>query len=93
MPFKIKRVFLKYKFKNIGNHTNKITNMGILCISGSVEVLIKKEKIKKKYILVNPSKLLLIYKNEWRRIKSFKKNTVAIFFASEKYLKNEYIYD
>ena len=51
--FKIKRLILKYKFKNIGNHTNKITNMGILCISGSVEVLIKKEKIKKKNILTN----------------------------------------
>jgi len=93
IPFKIKRVFIKYKFKNIGNHTNKITNMGLLCLSGSIEVFIKKKGIKKKYILDDPSKLLFIYNNEWRRIVSLKKNTVVVFFASEKYLKNEYIYD
>ena len=41
IPFKIKRVFFKYKFKESGNHINKITNMALICVSGKISVFIK----------------------------------------------------
>jgi len=93
IPFKIKRVFFKYKFKESGNHINKITNMALICVSGKISVFIKNKKNKKKYILDRPDKLLFIHKKEWRKIVSLKKNTIVVYFCSEKYLKNEYIYD
>ena len=93
IPFKIKRIFFKCKFKEIGEHTNKITNMAVICLSGKIKIYIKGKKLNKKFILSSPNKLLIIYKNEWRKIISSKKNSIAIFFASHKFLKDEYIYD
>lgn len=91
IPFKIKRVFFKYNFNEIGNHTNLKTKMYAMCINGKAKIIVKKNNKKKNYIINKPDKLIFIDKGEWRKIKALKKNTTLIFFASEKYDKNEYL--
>jgi|SRR6056300_369185 hypothetical protein len=91
IPFRIKRIFFKYNFKESGGHTNLKTKMLLICLIGKIQVLIKPNKSKmEKYIMNKPNKALYIKNNEWRKILSKNKKTIILILASEKYSLKDY---
>ena len=91
IPFKIKRVFFKYDFKESGGHTNLKTKMLVIYLFGKIQVSIKSNKSKlKKYIIDKPNKALYIKNNEWRKSLGKNKKTMILILASEKYSLKDY---
>jgi|TARA_B110000977_G_scaffold200276_1_gene290166 hypothetical protein len=91
IPFKIKRIFFKYDFKESGGHANLKTKMLLICLSGKIQVSIKSNKSKlKKYIMDKPNRALYIKNKEWRKILAKNKKTIILILASEKYSLKDY---
>lgn len=94
IPFKIKRVFVLSNIKKSrGGHKHKKTILAISVFNGSCEIDIFLKKRKKTFILNNPGKCLIIYKNEWHLLRKISKYATIVVLASQFYNKNDYIYE
>ncbi len=96
IPFKIKRVYYLYgtdKGKIRGYHKHKKLIQLVICLNGKIEIILshKSERIKKTISKKNIG--ILIFNDIWREIKFLKKNTIVLVLASEKYKKEDYIYE
>jgi len=94
IPFKIKRVFVLSNLKkDRGGHKHKKTTLAISVFNGSCQIDIFFKKNKRKFILNNPNKCLIILKNEWHLLRKISKYATIVVFASQFYNKNDYIYE
>ena len=94
IPFTIKRIFVLSDLKkNRGGHAHKKTTLAISVFNGSCTIDIFFKKRKKIYILNNPDKCLMIFKNEWHLLRKISKHATIIVFASQFYNKHDYIYE
>jgi hypothetical protein len=92
--FKIKRAYFLYQVPYLGKrggHAHKTLKQVYICIQGKFVILLNDGFFKKKIILNSRSKGLVLFKNTWRDIISYSKNSILLDLASDKYKKEDYI--
>lgn len=88
LPFKIKRVFYLTHVKGSrGNHGHKITLLALICLVGSVEIMINDHR----YLLDREDKCLIVYPKEKHIMTHFSKNAILLALASEEYDPHDFI--
>lgn len=94
VPFKIKRV---YYIKGVsvgavrGAHTHKKTVQILFCINGSIVIALDNGSKKEKVFLNKPNEGVLLEPGVWHEMQEFKKDTILLVLASEKYEPKDYI--
>lgn len=94
VPFKIKRVYyIKDATTKLprGFHAHKKTKQVIFCIQGSVKLFLDNGKKRAEVFLNRPNTGLFIDKMIWHEMVNFKKNTIILALASEKFDPGDYI--
>lgn len=88
IPFDIKRIFWIRDVKanaERGNHATKRTNIVLIAISGSCDVVVNNGKEEVTYHLDNPLKGLYVKNMLWRTIKNFSKDCIIEAVCDRKY--------
>lgn len=96
LPFEIKRVFFIHHIPDDiyrGRHGHKKNEIGMVCVNGSCEVLIRSKNEECVFLLDNPSKLLYLRPQDWHEMNRFKGNCILLVLASEYYDPDDYIYE
>ncbi|MEF9933465.1 MAG: FdtA/QdtA family cupin domain-containing protein [Cetobacterium sp.] len=94
--FDIKRVYYIYDFcqeNRRGFHAHKELKQVLWCPAGIIEIDFTDGKIWRKYILDDPTKILVVNEGYWREFVSLKKNSILCVGASEIYSEDDYIRD
>ena len=94
--FDIKRIYYIYKFSQEnrrGFHAHKELKQAMFCPYGSIEVEFNDGKNKKKYLLNNPTQLLIVNKGYWREFVSLQEGSILCVAASDIYKEEDYIRD
>jgi dTDP-4-dehydrorhamnose 3,5-epimerase-like enzyme len=97
IPFAIQRVYYIYGVKSAeyrrGFHAHKDLEQVLICISGSVKILVKTPDEEKTFHLDDPSIGLFIGKMLWREMFEFSSDAVLLVLASRKYDEKDYYRD
>lgn len=94
VPFPIKRAYYIYDVEeNVrrGFHSHRELNQVLVCVSGSVKILVKTPFDEEEILLDNPTKALYIGPMIWREMFDFSKDCVLLVFADEHYDEKDYI--
>jgi hypothetical protein len=94
IPFEIKRIYYIYGVpvgKIRGKHAHKFLKQAIWCPIGKIELILDNGKVKNKYVLNSPEKILLISGCIWREFVWGDINSVLCVAASDFYNENDYI--
>ena len=94
LSFAIKRIYYIYGVNSKGHrrgfHAHQKLEQVLICVSGSVKILVKTPEEEQVFLLDNPSKGLFVGKMIWREMFEFTKNAILIVLASEKYDEHDY---
>ena len=94
IPFKIQRIyFIKDAETKLprGFHAHKNTKQVLFCIKGSINLVLDDGKQRRKVFISQDEKGVLIDNLVWHEMHDFKKNTILLVIASEKYDPSDYI--
>jgi dTDP-4-dehydrorhamnose 3,5-epimerase-like enzyme len=93
--FDINRVFFIYGVDESrrGGHRHHKTIQAAVCIQGSCKIYCKNTITENIYLLDKPEICLLLEPEDWHEMYEFSNNAILMVFASEKYLKEDYIYE
>lgn len=94
VPFDVKRVYYIYDVeKNVrrGFHSHKDLEQVLICVHGSVKILVKTPDEEKIIELNDPSEGLYIGHMIWREMYDFENGGVLLVLASEYYTEDDYI--
>jgi UDP-2-acetamido-3-amino-2,3-dideoxy-glucuronate N-acetyltransferase len=96
LPFVPKRCFWIFDVPTgevRGEHAHKILHQYLICVSGSVNVILDDGASRAEVILNNPSKGLHIPPGVWASQYKYSETSVLLVLASEKYDSEDYIRD
>jgi len=96
IPFEIKRVYYIYDVEeNVrrGFHAHEVLKQVLICLGGSVKILVKTPDETQVVTLSDPSEGLFIGPMVWREMFDFEPNTTLLVLADAYYDENEYIRD
>ncbi|MFC1785826.1 FdtA/QdtA family cupin domain-containing protein [Candidatus Neomarinimicrobiota bacterium] len=96
IPFSIKRVFYIYDIpggEKRGGHAHKNCMQFIIALGGSFDVIIKDGNNSSRIFLNRSNYGLFLPNMIWRELENFTSGAICMVLASEKYNKNDYIYD
>lgn len=96
IPFGIKRVYYIYDVEqNVrrGFHSHVDLEQVLICVAGSVKILVKTPDEEQEIILNNPQKGLYIGPMIWREMFEFSEDAVLLVLASDHYKVKDYIRD
>lgn len=96
VPFDIKRIYYIYDVEDgrrRGFHSHKNLEQVLICVHGSVKILLKTPESEKTVVLDDPSKGLYIEPGIWREMYDFKDGAVLLVLASDHYKAEDYIRD
>lgn len=96
IPFEVKRVYYMFDTKEgvvRGMHAHKSLEQLLVCVHGSVKVLLDDGTEKREIILDNPYEGLYVSNSMWREMSDFSDGAVLMVFASKYYDENDYIRD
>lgn len=96
VPFEIKRVYYMFDTKMgivRGMHAHKSLEQLLVCVHGSVKILLDDGTKKETVLLDNPYEGLYVSNNMWREMSEFSKGAVLMVFASKYYDEDDYIRD
>lgn len=96
IPFDIKRIYYTYGVpSNLkrGMHAHRKLQQALWCPFGVIEVITDDGKMKTKYLLDSPDKVLLLVKGYWREMYWRKEGSVLCVAASDYYDEGDYIRD
>lgn len=94
VPFEIKRVYYMFGVggdATRGKHAHYELKQLLICVSGSVDILVDDGKSKKVVRLDSPDKGLYIDNFIWREMNNFSKDAVLLVLASEHYEESDYV--
>lgn len=94
IPFEIKRIYYIYEVnqeKRRGFHSHKKLEQVLICVHGSVKILLKTPDEEKIVKLNNPNKGLYIGPNIWREMYDWEDDAVLLVLASNHYDEKDYI--
>lgn len=96
IPFNIKRVYYIFDVgKDIrrGFHSHRNLQQALICLHGSVKILVKTPYSKDNILLTSPQKALLIGPMVWREMYDFSPDAVLLVLASDHFIPDDYICD
>jgi len=94
IPFNIKRVYYIYGVEEgvrRGFHSHKKLEQVLICVHGSVKILLKTPSEEEIITLNKPTEGLYIGPNVWREMYDFDDDAVLLVLASEHYKESDYI--
>lgn len=74
-----------------GDHRHKKAIQALIAVSGSCNVIIEKNEVKKIYLLDSPDKCLIVNPEDWHTMDNFSSDGVLLVLASEYYDADDYI--
>ena len=92
--FKIKRTYFLYQVPYLGKrggHAHKSLKQVYICIKGKFVILLNNGYFKKKITLNTQSNGLVLFKDTWRDIICYSKNSILLVLASDNYKEEDYI--
>lgn len=96
IPFKVKRIYYIYNVEEgvrRGFHSHIELEQTLICVHGSVKILIKTPYESEDILLDDPKKSLYIGPMVWREMYDFSDDAVLLVLASEHYDVRDYIRD
>lgn len=96
VTFAIKRVYYITRVtegKRRGFHSHRNLHQVLICVSGSVRILVKTPFEAEIITLDDPAKGLFIGPMIWREMFDFTENSALVVLASEHYIEADYIRD
>jgi dTDP-4-dehydrorhamnose 3,5-epimerase-like enzyme len=96
IPFDIKRIYYIFDVKagdRRGFHSHKQLEQCLICIAGSVKVLLDDGKERQEVLLNDNTKGLYVGRNIWREMFDFSENAVLLVLASEYFSEDDYVKD
>lgn len=96
VPFPIRRVYYIYNVEQgvrRGFHSHRNLEQALICVSGSVKILVKTPFEEEDIELNNPQEALYIGPMVWREMYDFSDDAVLLVLASEHYQTEDYIRD
>ena len=96
IPFNIKRVYYIYDVEagvRRGFHSHKKLEQILICVHGSVKILLKTPEKEEVVTLDKGSEGLYIGPNVWREMYDFEDGAVLLVLASQHYNESDYIRD
>lgn len=94
IPFEIKRVYYIYNVdQNVrrGFHSHNQLHQALICVKGSVKILLKNPNEEEVFLLNDPSEALYVGPMIWREMFDFSEDAVLLVLASEYYNEDDYI--
>lgn len=94
IPFVIRRVYYIYNVPSAssrGYHSHRNLNQVLICVHGSVRMVLKTPDKTEEVILNDPSQALYIGPMVWREMHDFSLGTVLLVLADHHYDKSDYI--
>ena len=95
IPFEIKRVYCIYgnTDKSRGFHAHRNEESILVCLKGSLTVVVNDGKKEIAHHLSNPCKGLYIGKLTWIQMQDFAEETILLVLSDSLYNENDYIRD
>lgn len=96
IPFGVKRIYYIYNVENgmrRGYHSHRDLEQALICVHGSVKILVKTPFEQEDVLLDDPTKALYIGPMVWREMYDFSSDAVLLVLASEHYTVSDYIRD
>ena len=96
VPFEIKRIYYIYEVESgvrRGFHSHKKLEQVLICVHGSVKILLKTPEYEEIIIPDSPKKGLYIGPDIWREMYDFNDGAVLLVLASDFYDEKDYIRD
>lgn len=96
IPFLIKRIYYITRVPNYvtrGFHSHRALQQVLICVNGSVKILVKTPFEQQIVTLNNSAKGLYIGPMIWREMFDFSEGAVLLVLASEHYIEDDYIRD
>lgn len=96
LPFDVRRIYFIHKVpKGVkrGYHSHINLHQAIICINGSVTIILDDGSKKKNITLNSSDKLLYIGPNVWRTMKWNDDSAILVVLASESYIEKDYVRD
>jgi len=75
-----------------GNHCHKKSHQALVCINGSVDVMIKSNNEMETFVLNSSNQCLLLKPDEWHRLENFRDNAILLVASNENYDADDYIW-
>lgn len=96
VPFSIKRIYYISNVKEgvrRGFHSHRDLHQALICVHGSVKILVKTPYEEDNIVLNDHTKGLYIGPMVWREMYDFSQDAVLLVLASEHYTVSDYIRD
>ena len=96
IPFEVKRVYYIYEVEESvrrGFHSHVDLEQVLICVHGTVKILVKTPYEEEDVLLDNPQKGLYIGNMVWREMYDFSDDAVLLVLASRHYEVDDYIRD
>lgn len=96
IPFPVRRVFFIYNVPNErirGEHVHRQLHEFVVCLSGSVSIVVDDGAQREEYVLDRPWLGLHLPPRVWRSLYKFSKDAVLAVYASHEYDPGDYIRD
>ena len=94
LPFDIRRVYYIFDVEQgvrRGFHSHIALQQALVCVHGSVTILVKTPYEEQSVVLNDPAQALLIGPMVWREMYDFSPDTVLMVLADAYYTENDYI--
>lgn len=94
IPFGIERIYYIFgvdKDTRRGFHSHNDLEQALICVKGSVKILVKTPLEEQNVLLNNPAEALYIGPMVWREMYEFSEDAVLLVLASKHYDESDYI--
>ncbi len=93
VPFEIKRVYflLSKEIAIRGSHGHKNLNQALLCLSGSMDLILDDGTSKEIINVSSTNQIILINKMIWHELVNFSQDCILAVFASDYFDEKDYI--
>ena len=96
IPFEIRRIYYIYDVQagmRRGYHSHRDLEQALICVHGSVTILVKTPFEEENVLLDDPTQALYIGPMVWREMYDFSPDAVLLVLASKHYNVDDYIRD
>ena len=96
VPFDIRRIYYIYDVEagmRRGYHSHRDLEQALICVHGSVKILVKTPFEEENILLDDPTRALYIGPMVWREMYDFSPDAVLLVLASKHYNVEDYIRD
>lgn len=94
LPFEIKRVFYIYDVSSKrGGHRHIYNRMGLVALSGSLDVFVQAPNENFNFKLSSPDQVLILEPEDWHTMDNFTQGSTLLVLCSHSWSKDDYVYE